>query len=83
MNGGGILIFKKGVKAVSDVKMGDVQDGWIGCWGKKWFWYVFPRQDYSFDLSSNITSNFTIKFMMLSNFKSCSPFSMNSLTFIK
>jgi hypothetical protein len=59
LNGGGILIFKKGVKAVSDVKMGDVQDGWIGCWGKKWFWYVFPRQDYSFDLSSNITSNFT------------------------
>jgi len=27
LNGGGILIFKKGVKAVSDVKMGDVQDG--------------------------------------------------------
>jgi len=27
LNGGGILIFKKGVKAVSDVKKGDVQDG--------------------------------------------------------
>jgi len=43
LSGGGKLIFKKGVEAVSDVKMGDVQDGWIGCWGKKWFWYVFPR----------------------------------------
>jgi len=27
LSGGGILIFKKGVEAVSDVKMGDVQDG--------------------------------------------------------
>jgi len=27
LSGGGKLIFKKGVEAVSDVKMGDVQDG--------------------------------------------------------